>query len=184
MHSGSYYNSPRVEEDPLPAPYEAKAVANFFLGKGRLTQMKLHKLVYFAHGWHLGLLGEPLLTERVQAWRYGPVVPSLWEEFKWFGAEPIDSFATRQVAGRARVPTVDPDDTNVRAILERVSKIYGPRTAVELSRLTHEADSPWTAVTGGRSHWGRIEIPDELLADHFQREAEQNRQAREGRNVD
>lgn len=65
----------------MPAPYESKAIANFFLQRQRLTQVRLHKLVYFAHGWHLGLNRGPLLDEAIQAWRYGPVVPSLYEEF-------------------------------------------------------------------------------------------------------
>ena len=35
------------------APYNAKAIASSFLTKRRLTQMELHKLVHYAHGWHL-----------------------------------------------------------------------------------------------------------------------------------
>ena len=63
----------------MPTPYTAKAIANYFLKhrkrfkrKGPITQMKLHKLVYFAHGWHLALKGEPLIDETLQAWDYGP----------------------------------------------------------------------------------------------------------------
>ncbi len=167
----------------MPAPYKAKAVANFFLRKGRLTQMKLHKLVYFAHGWHLGLRGTPLLDERVQAWRYGPVTLSLWEEFKWFGAEPIDSLATAQVAWRTLAPEVDPDDKYVCGLLERVWEIYGPLSAEQLSTMTHEADSPWTSVTSRQLHSGRTPIPDQLLTSHFRCKATQNRQIRQHQNA-
>lgn len=42
-------------EATVPAPSEAKAIANFFLRRQRLTQMRLHRLVYYAHGSHVGL---------------------------------------------------------------------------------------------------------------------------------
>jgi len=61
----------------MPVPYGAKAVANFFLRKKSLTQMKLHKLLYYAQGWHLGRTGKPLLDETLGAWTYGPVVSSI-----------------------------------------------------------------------------------------------------------
>lgn len=60
----------------------------------RLTQMKLHRLVYYAHGWHLGFQDTPLLNETLEAWPYGPVVPSILREFGRFGAMPIDCYAT------------------------------------------------------------------------------------------
>ena len=79
--------------------YEAKAIANYFLEKAKaegnsLTPMQVQKLVYFAHGWYLGLFGEPLIKESVQAWSYGPVIPSLYQEFKRFGNQGIDELAT------------------------------------------------------------------------------------------
>lgn len=73
--------------------YHAKAVANFFLKRGHPTQMKLHKLLYYAHGWHLGFTGEPLLDEAIEAWAYGPVVPSIYQELKMLGSAPIDRLA-------------------------------------------------------------------------------------------
>lgn len=47
----------------MPAPYTSKAVANLYFKKQRLTQIDLHKLLYEAQGWHLGLKGVPLMIE-------------------------------------------------------------------------------------------------------------------------
>ncbi|MCD8455896.1 DUF4065 domain-containing protein [Xylella taiwanensis] len=44
--------------------------------------MQVLKLVYIAHGWHLGFRQEPLLNKRVEAWRHGPVIRSLYEKVK------------------------------------------------------------------------------------------------------
>ncbi|WP_366513810.1 type II toxin-antitoxin system antitoxin SocA domain-containing protein [Planktotalea sp.] len=56
--------------------------------------MKLQKLVYIAYGWHLALSGKKLFTEEIEAWKHGPVVPSLYHEFKHLRENPITSFAT------------------------------------------------------------------------------------------
>src|SRR5580698_6281331 len=79
--------------------YSPSAVANFYLKKAKhecmpLTQMKLHKLIYFAHGWGMGITHKPLLNETVQAWQFGPVVPSVYREFVEYGSRPIDRLAT------------------------------------------------------------------------------------------
>src|SRR4051794_31282897 len=64
-------------------PYSAAAVANYFIDLAAqesktLTPMKVQKLVYYAHGWHLAITGEPLIDEQVEAWRWGPVIHSLY----------------------------------------------------------------------------------------------------------
>src|SRR5438552_18215648 len=79
--------------------YDPKAIANFFIetaaaeGK-KLTPLQLIKLVYFAHGWYLGLTGEPLIDEPPEAWRYGPVIPSLYHALKDYGNGAITSKIT------------------------------------------------------------------------------------------
>lgn len=78
--------------------HDPKAVANYILDCGKedgetLSPMKLIKLVYLAHGWNLGLTGEPLITEHVQAWRYGPVIPSIYHDFKEYGNQVVTRYA-------------------------------------------------------------------------------------------
>ena len=77
-------------------PVPPVAVANWLLKKSwdenkPITQMKIQKLLYFAHGWHLALLDKPMMDEVVQAWKFGPVFESVYHTFKYFGAAPIDS---------------------------------------------------------------------------------------------
>ena len=79
--------------------HDPKAVANYFLDCAKedgesLTLLKLVKLVYLAHGWHLGLTGDPLIKENVEAWRYGPVVPSIYHDLKIFGNNAITRYAS------------------------------------------------------------------------------------------
>nr|WP_256351506.1 type II toxin-antitoxin system antitoxin SocA domain-containing protein [Pseudomonas gingeri] len=51
--------------------------------------MKQQKLVYYSHGWHAGYTDQPLINEAVETWQYGPVIPSLYHEFKRFGSGEI-----------------------------------------------------------------------------------------------
>jgi uncharacterized phage-associated protein len=78
--------------------YDARAVANYFLELGNaeahpITPMAIQKFVYFAHGWMLAVYGRQLITQRVEAWDFGPVIRELYNEFKKFGDQPITELA-------------------------------------------------------------------------------------------
>lgn len=119
------------------APLEPHEAADWFLHRAKrdnksLTPMQVLKLVYFAHGWHLAIHKEPLINEPIQAWKFGPVVASLYHEFKKFGAGPI------KVSG-SPVQL----DSSLEPLLERIWNVYGHLSARELSDLTHVKGSPW-----------------------------------------
>ena len=139
----------------MPVPYSAKAVANYFLDRsppksgGAVTQMKLHKLLYFAHGWHFAFRDQPLLDELIEAWKYGPVVPSLFHEFKDFGSRPIlrKAFDVEICRGNElalTAPRIGKDDDFVRRRLDRIWEVYGMMNAGQLSHIVHLPSSPWT----------------------------------------
>ena len=75
----------------------AISVANSLISIAReedesLTLLALMKLVYFAHGFSLAINGHGLLDprfDRVEAWRYGPVIPSVYHSFKHNQNRPI-----------------------------------------------------------------------------------------------
>ncbi|HLK12366.1 MAG TPA: type II toxin-antitoxin system antitoxin SocA domain-containing protein [Candidatus Binatia bacterium] len=156
-------------------PYSAKAIANWFLKRDELSPMKLQKLVYFAHGWKLGLRGTPLINEEIEAWDYGPVVPDLYHEFKQFGSAPITAFATRWKLddGKPRLvqPLVPPDAVDTQALLRRIWKVYGHKTGGQLSAITHLPDSPWSQIRRECNTRGAV-IPNERIAAYFKRLAQ------------
>ena len=160
----------------MPAPYSAKAIANYFLPKGHLTQMKLHKLVYYAHGWHLGFTQAPLLDETLEAWQYGPVVPSLYHEFGDLGASPIERRAVDfdWETMTFTEPRVDPADRFVNRLLDRVWTVYGNYTAAQLSNLTHERNSPWSVTRECNPGVRRAGIPNDVIRGHFAKRLEED----------
>ena len=160
-------------------PYDTRRVANFFLDKEPLTQMKLHKLLFYAHGWHLGFKGRPLIDETFEAWTYGPVVPSIRAEFRSFGSRPIDvpAYMLSPLDGRFEpVPPVDGADGFSGELLERVWKVYKGFSASQLSALTHKPDSPWTQARAGYTGVVRFPpIPNSLIQKHFKQRIRKNR---------
>ena len=152
-------------------PYTAKQVANEFLVLARedgkpLTPMQLQKLVYFAYGWYLAITGERLINERVEAWQWGPVIPSLYSEFKRFGSDAITDLA-RDIAQRPyRMSAGDPlKYGEAMLIIKRVWDIYGKYNASQLSGMTHEPNSPWSQ-TPEKDVKG-TDISDEVIAEYF-----------------
>lgn len=161
-------------------PYPAAVVANEFLklsdAQGKtLTPMKVQKLVYFAHGWCLALTERPLIRERVEAWQYGPVIPSIYHEFKEAGNGPITSPATDLVnqGGKLmfKAPSLDdyPDDEerrNAREIIGRVFALYGKYSAIQLSNATHASNTPWQKAY--REGERKITISNDAIKTYFQ----------------
>ncbi len=81
----------------MKKPNNSIAVANAFLDLAKkseeeITHMKLQKLIYIAHGFNLSNFDFPLIDEQVEAWRYGPVIRSVYDEFKSYGHDPITKY--------------------------------------------------------------------------------------------
>jgi uncharacterized phage-associated protein len=100
--------------------------------------VKIHKLLYYAQGWHLTWAGEPLFRERIEAWANGPVVADLWHDEKRNRPRP----ASQALVG-AQLATID-------YVVER----YGRYAAKDLIRRTHDED-PWRdASEADANGWG------------------------------
>lgn len=108
-------------------------IAKYILEKqGRITPMKLQKLVYYAQVWWSVEHDEPLFAEPIKAWAQGPVVPPLFQEHK--GRAMID------------VGVIEGDITALsepeRDGIDRVLAFYGQLPPQYLSDLTHY-ERPW-----------------------------------------
>lgn len=130
--------------------YNPIAVANYFIGKAfgegaSITPMQAIKLVYIAHGWHLGVTGKPLIGESVEAWKFGPVIPSVYHAFKKYGRSPITNTASTIGSSNESIcPTVD--DGEQSKLLDVIWDLYKNLSGEQLSALTHKAGSPWYRV--------------------------------------
>lgn len=166
--------------------YPAIAIANFFIEKSlednsSLSPLKLMKLIYIAHGWCLALLDKELIDEPVQAWKYGPVIESVYHEFKYYGHNRIDSFANGVILKGGKVEIIkskiDENDKNTFLLLERVWDQYKNFTGIELSKWSHKEGGPWYKSwhEDGGSNQKNHPIPNSLINDYFSEMAYGNR---------
>ena len=149
------------------------AVANYFIGKsGGLTLLQILKLSYIAHGFKLGLTGEPLVKELVQAWQYGPVFPCIYHEFKLTSSRLIEKQAKRFDSSQTTLVPVDSNFTEYeKELMDSVYKHYGSLEGWALSSLTHKKDTPWYEAwhrPGGGKDFMGVTIPNEKIQKHFE----------------
>jgi len=144
--------------------YDARTVANEFIRIAReagrnLTNMQLQKLVYIAHGYSLAILHQPLLKQRAEAWRYGPVIPVLYNALRQYGAgyvtEPINLIASEKLS-----------ETD-RALIAAVSNAYSKFSGTQLATMTHRENTPWQEVYDPQATFNNNDIPNALIEAHY-----------------
>lgn len=109
--------------------------------KIQVTPMKLQKLMYYICVKYVQKTGKMPIYESFEVWKYGPVVPSVYFEFKPYGASPITEFA-RNAKGKAKM--VD-EDTNpiLKKCIDYVWEKFKYFPGVEISKITHQKGSGW-----------------------------------------
>lgn len=89
--------------------YSANQIASVFVNRAikekcYLTHMKLQKLIYIANGIHLALNNnEPLIADPIETWDYGPVIQSVYQNYKMFGSSRISVNHLETIIDNARV---------------------------------------------------------------------------------
>ena len=132
--------------------HDGRAVVNALLdlaaGLGlRMTHMALHKIAYFAHGWRLATTGQGLIKQPFEAWKYGPVLSSVYQALKNSG--------DKAITGRIMGIDYETDQTRIiashfsaddKVFLRDILRAYGGMNAIALSDLTHKRGGPWDQV--------------------------------------
>lgn len=127
----------------------ATVLSNNILMRGKMddikiTPMKLQKLLYYICVMYVKETGHLPISEHFEVWQYGPVLASVYAEFKPFGASPITKYALN-AKGKARI--VDESCNPVlSSCIEYVWNKFKKTSAVDLSRRTHQKGSGWYAA--------------------------------------
>jgi uncharacterized phage-associated protein len=130
----------------------SQALANFFIDKAKedkifVTNMQLQKLMFIGYGWVLSLTSNDLTDgEGFEAWKHGPVLPSIYHEMKHNGDKAISNYATDYDVSDniVYVPRIKTDQS--KQILTKVWDTYKKFNAWSLRDLTHEEGTPWKEV--------------------------------------
>lgn len=173
---------------------DAVAVANFFVAQALaarlrdLTAPKLHELVYCAHGWHLAMVGKPLVGGKMLATLDGPRVQALAEDVRGTKRvlEPVTVRRTDAKSGTMTetTPQITGAAENTQRVLGITWKAYGKLSGYDLSLVTREQGGPWDLLWNDDERTAdTVVIPNETIRMWFRALAERNRKVTEAKSV-
>ncbi len=125
-------------------------VAKYILSKCKCTHLKLEKLVYLAYADYLCATdGKRLFEDIILAYKYGPVVGTVYSECKKFGYDEIyedgQLFSARkydELPVRSRILFAEGGFDKCLSIDKTIDS-YGRFEGGQLIDITHRRSSPW-----------------------------------------
>ena len=140
-------------------------VARYILTKVPCTHLKLEKLVYMCYADYLCNENKKLFNDIIYAYKYGPVIKSVYDKYKKNGYEMLDDKETydeesRKLPIKSRLLVAEDGLKKIISINKTIEK-YKDYDANELVSLTHKEFSPW--FVAGAGELINEEITDELI---------------------
>lgn len=130
-----------------------------------MRPLKLQKLVYYAAGWYAGYTGLRLLNEEIKAWENGPVIASIYDEFRQIGN---DLITCRDVLSGLKAKSCFDDlPSEIEAFLAKIWESYRDYSDSQLSSMTKAAGTPWDQTLTGNPGMARMSIPFEVFESYF-----------------
>lgn len=114
-----------------------------------LSPMKLQKILYFTYRDYLQKCNKSLFSERFGAWKYGPVLETVYHEFKHYGSSSISNYdaVLDDTTGEPRAYKVNENDSPMlKQVINDVWDACKEKNGVELSVLTHREEGAWYAA--------------------------------------
>lgn len=122
-----------------------------------ITNLRLQKLLYFIQAYFLTFLNRECFTEEMEAWKYGPVVPEVYEEYKCYGNSNIPYTGS---SGNQRICRED------IIVIDELLDHFSEYTANELVEITHNQD-PW--LMHYRPNRNAV-IPKKSIKEYFEKQ--------------
>ena len=148
-------------------------VAKYILSKIKCTQLKLQKLVYLCFADYLCDTGKKLFTDKIYAFKYGPVVDTVYKRYKEYGYKPIeqetediDSKNVFEMPAKSRIIFAEDGIKKILSI-DKTLKKYGNLSASELVDLTHRKETPWFKTFKGTEEVYSSIDPDIIKQYHI-----------------
>ena len=123
-----------------------------------VTPLKLQKLLYYCQGYSLALTGKPIFEDEIEAWKLGPVVKEIYQEYRKYSGGIIPFRSVKSDS--------NPNET-IRAIINLVLQDKGQYDGKTLARATHK-ERPY--IESFQGAYTNAKIPVELLKEYFTEE--------------
>ena len=120
-----------------------------------ISNLQLQKILYYVQKEFLKS-GKPAFSDDLEAWQFGPVVPSVYYLFCGFGAMPITFFGNNESPIE-----IDPADRNVIDQIVEEKRQLPPWDLVE---ETHKSGGAWDGIYQNGKGNHQI-IPNNLIEE-------------------
>lgn len=150
-------------------------IAKYILATRVCTHLELEKLVYMCYADYLCSTHKRLFEDKIYAFRYGPVIKSVYEQYK--GMKGIEEGMAvdekwdedyAKMPARSRILFAEDGIEKIAHINITLEK-YSCLSATELVNITHVAGGPWDSVEKDGSY---VEIPDSIILEKHFKEVE------------
>ncbi len=148
-------------------------IAKYILSVRRCTHLGLEKLVYMCYADYLCKTGKRLFEDKIYAFRYGPVVETVYEKYKGCKDIEDETFSEEEIESNwhelpARSRILFAEDGVIKMLqIDYTLERYKNSTASELVDITHVKGGPWDSVYSRRY---REMIPDEVIKQNHYKE--------------
>ncbi len=157
---------------PTTGNFDPRVVANYIIEAAHknIRQIALQKLLYFSHGLYLSRFRKPLVQGYFEAWKFGPVHPTVYTSFKEFGNVPINKLAVGKDlrTGKDKI-LAKLNDVEARIVIDRTLSAYKDFTDFQLVHLSQAPDGPWDRINSkaATERMMGLRIPNELIFKDF-----------------
>ena len=142
----------------------AEKIALYIINSGReITNLLLQKVLYYVKAISELFMGSSIILDPCEAWKFGPVFPTVYEKYKDFGKQEIiinlsDDYVENLLTDEEK------------KITDFVLNTFGIYNAWFLKDLTH-LEEPWVAARNGfdKNDASRTVMDDKLIRDYFER---------------
>lgn len=132
------------------------------------THLKLEKLVYMCYAEYLCEYKASLFKDRIYAYKFGPVVKSVYDKYKKYGYRAIDEKAIKidilEMPARSRILFAENGIEKLKTI-DKTLESYGKYSASDLVTITHKEMTPWS-FTGKGLLRDKVITNDTILKYH------------------
>lgn len=132
-----------------------------------ISNLKLQKLLYFIQAKFLYEKGEPCFVEKIQAWKYGPVVPEVYHEYKNYGSMIIDKidyvYQNNEISWDNKYLKFDDNEITFedKKYIAEVCDVLSNISANSLVDITH-SQRPW--IDAYEKHVNNIITNDSIIS--------------------
>ena len=151
-------------------------IAKYILATRVCTHLELEKLVYMCYADYLCSTHKRLFEDKIYAFRYGPVIKSVYEQYK--GMKGIEEGVAvddekwdedyAKMPARSRILFAEDGIEKIAHINITLEK-YSCLSASELVNVTHVVGGPWDSVEKDSPY---AEIPDSVILEKHYKEVE------------